>query len=108
ALPGRPLTIVSIQAESPGGTLELGNGRTLAVYPLTAVPKQGRSAAVEPSLAVRLTDGPAVFLWASALPADQARLAASGVPLSANVLKLVGTAARWGLDPNFFQRVNPN
>jgi beta-lactamase superfamily II metal-dependent hydrolase len=32
----------------------------------------------------------------------------SGVPLSAQVLKLVGRGARWGLDPGFFQRVNPS
>jgi len=50
----------------------------------------------------------AALLFASALPADQARLAALGVPLSAQVLKLVGTGARWGLDPGFFQQANPS
>src|SRR5436305_14356666 len=59
-------------------------------------------------LAVRRRDGLATFLWAGAQPADQARLAASGVPLSAHVLKLVGRTPRWGLDPAFFQQVNPS
>ena len=107
ALPGRPLAVVSIDGASSGGTMELGDGKTLAVYPLAAVPKQGRSAALEASLAVRLTDGPATILWASALPADQARLVASGVPISAHILKLVGSTPRWGLDPAFYDRVNP-
>jgi competence protein ComEC len=89
-------------------TLQLGNGARLTLYSLPGVPKQGRAAALAPTVALRLELGPAALLFASALPADQARLAALGVPLSAQVLKLVGTGARWGLDPGFFQQANPS
>ena len=68
---------------------------------------KGRTAAIEPSLGARLTVGSATILWVSALPSDQARLVATGVPLSAHILKLVGIGTRWGLDPEFFRRVNP-
>lgn len=80
----------------------------MRVYAMPAVPKLGRSAALSPGLALRLELGRATVLWASAEPADQAMLAAAGVPLSAQVLKLAGQAARWGLDPGFFRRVNPD
>src|SRR5439155_27297630 len=80
-----------------GVVTHLGDA-TLTVYALEGIPKQGRASALAPSLALHLAVGPARVLWASALPADQARLAASGVPLSAQVLKLVGGSARWGLD----------
>jgi len=107
-LPRQPIAVVPIDDGSPGGSLALGDGRTLAVYPLAAVPKQGRSAALEASVTVRLTDGPATVLWASAIPADQIRLVESGLPLSAHILKLVGRTPRWGLDPAFFQKVDPD
>jgi hypothetical protein len=105
----QPIAVVPIDSANPnGGSLVLGVDRSLSVYPLEGMPKAGRAAALDASLAVRLTDGPATVLWASALPADQARLAASGVPLSAHVLKLVGRTAKWGLDPGFFEKVNPS
>jgi beta-lactamase superfamily II metal-dependent hydrolase len=99
---------VDVSGDGPGPTVAIGKRATLTVYALAGAPKQGRAAALEASLALYLSVGPATVLWVSALPADQARLAASGVPLSARVLKLVGPTTRWGLDPTFFQQVNPS
>jgi competence protein ComEC len=110
AAASRQLQVISV--DPPGGkpspTVSLGGRASLAIYPLGGAPKQGRSAALPPSLAARLTIGRAALVWISAEPGHQAELAASGVPLSAQVLKLVGRGARWGLDPSFFQRVNPS
>jgi hypothetical protein len=104
--------IQEISVDPSGGesrpTVSLGGRASLAIYPLGGMPKQGRTAALLPSLAARLTMGPAALVWVSAQPGDQAELAASGVPLTAQVLKLVGRGARWGLDAGFFQRVNPS
>ncbi len=107
---GRGFSVIpaDVSADGPGPTIGVGQRATVAVYALAGAPKQGRAAALAPGLALRLVVGPATILWVSALPADQARLAVSGVPLSAQVLKLVGPAARWGLDPGFFQQVNPS
>lgn len=98
---------IDLVTDGEGPTIALGDRNTLVVYGLTGVPKQGRTAAIEPSLGARVTVGPATILWVSALPTDQARLVATGVPLAANVLKLVGRGSRWGLDPEFFRKVNP-
>jgi competence protein ComEC len=89
-------------------SVQLGQNARLTFYPLAALPKQGRAAGLNPSLAARLELGPASFLFASALPADQARLVAAGVPLAAQTLQLIGPANRWGLDPAFFGQVNPS
>jgi competence protein ComEC len=91
-----------------GPNVALGGRATLAVYPLGGTPKQGRAAAIAPSLAARLTVGSATIIWVSSQPADQSALAAIGAPLSAQILKLVGAESKWGLDPSFFQQVNPS
>lgn len=91
-----------------GGTIVRLGRATATIYALDGAPKQGRAAAIDPSLAVLLTVGSARVLWVSALPADQAALVAAGVAPSAQVLKLAGRSARWGLDPTFLQRVNPS
>jgi beta-lactamase superfamily II metal-dependent hydrolase len=89
-----------------GEVVRLGEA-TATIYALDGAPKQGRSAAIEPSLAVLVAVGSARVLWVSALPADQAALAERGAVPPAQVLKLVGRAGRWGLDPSFVRRVNP-
>lgn len=91
----------------PGMEVGIGQTTTLAIYPLDAIPRRGRAAPLAPALALRLATGSTSVLWASADPADQQLLAASGVVLSARILKLVGAQPRWGLDPTFFQAVNP-
>ncbi|HVC35534.1 MAG TPA: ComEC/Rec2 family competence protein [Chloroflexota bacterium] len=91
-----------------GMRVALGPSAVLNVYALAAIPARGRTAAREPGLALRLALARTSVLWASAEPADQALLVAAGVPLSAQILKLAGQSSRWGLDPGFFQRVNPS
>lgn len=91
-----------------GGTTVRLSRAAATIYALDGAPKQGRAAAIDPSLAVLLTVGSARVLWVSALPADQAALVAAGVAPSAQILKLAGRSARWGLDPTFLQRVNPS
>lgn len=91
-----------------GARVAIGETTHLIVYPVAAIPAHGRTAARPPRLALRLTIGRATILWASADPEDQTRLVAARVPLSALVLKLAGQSARWGLDPEFFRRVNPS
>ncbi len=91
-----------------GTRVTLGSSATVDLYALGAIPSRGRSAAREPTLTLRLMLGRLSVLWASAEPDDQALLVAAEVPLSAQVLKLVGQSTRWGLDPAFFQRVNPS
>jgi len=92
----------------PGLRIRVGETDSLEIYPLDH-PAAGTRLDGSPStLAVRLLLGRAMILWISSDPADQAHLAALGVPLSAQVLKLAGTGARWGVDPTFFARVNPS
>ncbi|MBX6772628.1 MAG: ComEC/Rec2 family competence protein, partial [Chloroflexi bacterium] len=92
----------------PGLHIRIGETDSLEIYPLDSPAAGARQAGSPSTLAVRLLLGRATILWISSDPADQARLAALGVPLSAQVLKLAGTGARWGVDPAFFARVNPS
>ncbi|HEX5416303.1 MAG TPA: ComEC/Rec2 family competence protein [Chloroflexota bacterium] len=92
----------------PGPRVDLGNGRELVVYPLAPFARSARAKPGEGTLAIRATLGRGTVLWVSAVPEDQARLLGRNVPLSAAVLKLSGRASRWGLDREFFARVNPS
>lgn len=104
----RATTVTRIDLAAPGPRVELGSEGALEIYPLDPRPRQGRRGAVEGGLTVRVVLGQASILWASARPEDQAALAERSDLLSAQVLKLVGEATRWGLDPAFFARVNPS
>jgi competence protein ComEC len=109
ATTSRQIDVIPVDlASGAGPNVALGGRATLAIFSLGGTPKQGRAAAVAPSLAARLTVGGTTMLWVSAQAADQAELARTGAPLSAQVLKLVGAEAKWGLDPTFFQQVNPS
>lgn len=101
----------------PGLRMIVGRKAWIQVYPLIAIPRHGRTAALPPTLAVRLTlnsnsakteTDVADMLWVSGQPRDQARLASAGVPLAARVLKLVGRSSSWGLDPQFLREVDPS
>lgn len=91
-----------------GAHVALGTAATLDVYALASIPRRGKAAPLPPGLTLRLSLGRMSVLWASAEPLDQAAIAASGVPLSAQVLKIVGESSSWGLDAEFFRRVNPS
>ncbi|MGH2457764.1 MAG: ComEC/Rec2 family competence protein [Chloroflexota bacterium] len=91
-----------------GAHVGMGGSAAIDVYAFASVPRRAPAAPLAPGLALRLTLGRLSVVWASAEPADQAALARSRAPLAAQVLKLVGLAPSWGLDPDFFAAVDPS
>lgn len=91
-----------------GAHVGVGKSTAVDVYAFASVARRAPAAPLAPGLSLRLTVGRMSVMWASAEPADQDILARSRVRLSAQVLKLVGPASSWGLDPGFFEAVNPS